>query len=364
MKVHVVRPGDLGDAELDRWRALQRAAPTAANPLLAPEFTLALGRHRDDVRVAVIEDATGVAGFFPYERRPLGVGRPAGMGLTDFQGMVYAPGLDLDARDLLRPCRVQVWRFDRVPADQRPFAAHAARLIPSAYMDLGEGFDAYLAGLRGRSPAFYRTAMYKRRKLARDHGELTFTWAATDHEALRRLMAWKSDQYRRTGRFDRFAQPWITGLVEDLHASGLTVVTTLYAGGRPVAGDVALRLGNTVVGWFPAYDPGFSRYSPGMLHHLRMAEAAAAAGVRHVEMGVIGGKRYKDWLKNGERLVAEGRVARSSLSAGLHWVGSAPAHRVRDLVLANPGLYRRADRVLKTYGRLRTTVAARRTGFG
>jgi CelD/BcsL family acetyltransferase involved in cellulose biosynthesis len=107
-----------------------------------------------------------------------------------------------------------------------------------------------------------------------------------------------------------------------------------------------------MAGWFPAYDMEFAKYSPGMVGHLRMAEAAAEAGVTQIAMG-RGGREYKDWLKNGEFPIAEGRVARASAAAGLHWVKDAPMRRARSAVLAHPALYARADRVLKTYARLR-----------
>ncbi|MCW2861110.1 MAG: hypothetical protein JWP48_2818 [Actinoallomurus sp.] len=39
--------------------------------------------------------------------------------------------------------------------------------------------------------------------------------------------------------------------------------------------------------------------------------------------------------------------------SGLHWVKDAPVRRARSAVLAHPALYARADRVLKTYARMR-----------
>ena len=51
---------------------------------------------------------------------------------------------------------------------------------------------------------------------------------------LRTVIGWKSAQYRRTGRPDCFARPWIVQLVEDLFSirgedfSG--VLSMLYAG--------------------------------------------------------------------------------------------------------------------------------------
>jgi hypothetical protein len=86
-----------------------------------------------------------------------------------------------------------------------------------------------------------------------------------------------------------------------------------------------------------------------------MAEAAADAEITQIAMG-RGGREYKDWLKNGEFAIAEGRVARASAAAGLHWVKEAPVRRARSAVLAHPGLYAHADRVLKTYARLRRTT--------
>jgi CelD/BcsL family acetyltransferase involved in cellulose biosynthesis len=352
MKIEVVHPKELGDAEVRRWRALQASTPTLANPFLSPEFTLAVGRFRAGARVAVLSDESGIAGFFPHERHTLGIGRPIGAGLTDCQGLVAPPGLGLDVRALLRACRLSVWEFDHLLADQAAFAPYHAETRVEPVMDLSAGFAAYAEGARQRAPKTIKTVRYKERKLGREAGEVTYVFSERDPAELRRLMAWKSAQYRRTGRTDRFAESWIVALVEHLHATGTGVLSVLLAGDRPVSAHLGLRSGTVMAGWFPAYDMEFGKYSPGMIGHLRMAEAAADAGVTQIAMG-RGGREYKDWLKNGEFPIAEGRVARASAAAGLHWVKDAPVRRARSAVLAHPGLYARADRVLKTYARLR-----------
>jgi CelD/BcsL family acetyltransferase involved in cellulose biosynthesis len=357
MKSEVIRPADLGAAEIHRWRSLQSATPVLANPFLSPEFTLAVSRVRPQARVAVLSDGTGIAGFFPYERHALGIGRPIGAGLTDCQGLIAPSGLRIDVRALLRACRLSVWEFDHLLAEQATFAAYHAETRVEPVMDLSEGFETYAEGARQRSPKTIKTVRYKERKLGREAGEVTYTFSETDPEELRRLMAWKSAQYRRTGRTDRFAEPWIVTLVEHLHETGVGVLSVLRAGGRPISCHLGLRTGAVMAGWFPAYDMEFAKYSPGMIGHLRMAEAAAAAGITQIAMG-RGGREYKDWLKNGEFPIAEGRVARASAAAGLHWVKDAPVRRARSAVLAHPRLYARADRILKTYARLRRGAAA------
>jgi len=119
-------------------------------------------------------------------------------------------------------------------------------------IDLADGFDAYYAKLRVKSPRFCRELARRTRKLAREAGELRIVADSRDTDVLRALMAWKSDQYRRTSHVDRFEQPWLAGLLDTLldtrsaHAGGL--LSVLYAGDQPVAAQFGLRTGNLLVG--------------------------------------------------------------------------------------------------------------------
>ncbi|GII03974.1 GNAT family N-acetyltransferase [Planobispora takensis] len=359
MNISIVRPGDLGETEISRWRDLQGADASLDNPFLSVEFALAMGRLRDYVRVAVVEDGDKIVGFFPYERHNFGIGKPLGGFLTTCHGLISVPDLKVDLRALLRACKLSVFDFDHMVAGQPTFEAHQTDVRPAPIMDLSVGFDAYIEQVRANSPKNYKTVRYKERKLGREQGELRFEWDSADGGALRQLMQWKSDQYRRTGRVDRFAQPWIVQLLDEMHAERSStfsgVLTMVYAGDTPVAGHFGLRTADTLVGWFPAYDTEFARYSPGIVHHLLMAEHAANAGLRQVDMGK-GGREYKGWLKTGDLFVAEGRVSRPSPTAAVHWMGRAPVNKARTIVTDRPELYRLADRVLKGFGRMRTSV--------
>ncbi|MEV0144600.1 MULTISPECIES: GNAT family N-acetyltransferase [unclassified Nonomuraea] len=359
MKITVVRPGELGDSERARWRELQKADPSLDNPFLSVEFAVAMDRLRDYVRVAVLDDGTGIVGFFPYERHSFGIGKPLGGFLTTCHGLISVPGLKVDVRALLRACKLTVYDFDHLVAGQPTFAAYESDVRPAPVMDFTEGFDTWLEQVKTNSPKNLKTVRYKERKLGREQGELRFEYASADPEVLRVLLGWKSDQYRRTGRVDRFAQPWIVELIDLMHAERSAdfsgVLTMLYSGETPVAGHFGLRTATTLVGWFPAYDTEFARYSPGIVHHLRMAEAAAEAGLLMVDMGK-GGKEYKDWLKSGELYVSEGRVSRPSAAAAVHWMGRTPFNKARTIVMDRPSLYRAADRVLKGFGRVRSSI--------
>ncbi|MBB5773830.1 CelD/BcsL family acetyltransferase involved in cellulose biosynthesis [Nonomuraea jabiensis] len=320
---------------------------------------MAMDRLRDYVRVAVISDGSGIVGFFPYERHSFGIGKPLGGFLTTCHGLIAGPDLKLDAKALLRACKLSVFDFDHLVAGQPTFAPYEQDVRPAPVMDFTAGYDAWIEQVKTNSPKNLKTVRYKERKLGREQGELRFEWASADPEVLRTLLAWKSDQYRRTGRVDRFAQPWIVELTDMMHAEKSSdfagVLTMLYAGDVPVAGHFGLRTATTLVGWFPAYDTEFGRYSPGIVHHLQMAEAAANDGLHMVDMGK-GGKEYKDWLKSGVLYVAEGRISRPSAAAAVHWMGRTPFNKARTIVMDRPSLYRAADRVLKGFGRVRTSM--------
>ncbi|GHF40684.1 cellulose biosynthesis protein CelD [Streptomyces mashuensis] len=361
MDISVYRPGELTAADRAAWSALQERAvadgsPQLANPFLAPEFTLAVGRCRRGTRIAVVREDGEPVAFFPHQRTALGVGRAIGMGVSDAQGLVHRPGFQWDARELLQACGLSLWEFDHLVEGQKPFEAAASSAYPSPVIDVDQGFDQYLAALRAQSPKFTRTTLAKERRLARDAGEVRYVHDERDPAVLRTLTSWKSAQYRRTGRADRFARPWIAHLVEQLFhtrtadCSGL--LSVLYAGGRPVAAHFGLRSRTVLACWFPAYDPRFAKYSPGLVLHLRMAGGAAADGMAYLDLG-RGEKEYKDSLKTRELSVFEGWVTRNSPVALGHRARRAPVRALRNAVLSRPELFEPADRLLKQVGRLR-----------
>lgn len=354
VRVSVIRPHDLGPAEIAAWQSMQRVTPSLANPFLSPEFAMAVGPFRPGARVAVLTEGQSVVGFFPFEIRRLGAGGPICGWLTPCQGLIHAPGAEWDPRELLRGCRLSAWRFDNLIADQLPFKPYHEATVPAAVIDLSEGFAAYHAKLRLKSSHFCRELDRRSRKLEREVGELRLEADSRDASVLRTLMAWKSDQYRQTSHVDRFGHPWLTGLLDALlatrgdHARGL--LSVLYAGGQPVAAQFGLRTSSLLVGWFTAYDTRLGRYSPGLLHHMRLAEEVAAAGITAIDMGAGAKNYYKETLKSGDIPVAQGFVAIRSVLGAAHHVRGALTWSARRALHQSPGLHRAADQILRHSG--------------
>jgi CelD/BcsL family acetyltransferase involved in cellulose biosynthesis len=316
VRISVVAPSELGPAELAAWRAMQEADLRLASPFLAPEFTLAVARHRPGARVAVLEDDGRIVGFFPHHESRRVIGRPIGQEISDCQGLVHAPGLTVDARRLLQGSRLLLFEYDSLSADQAAFAPHHAVVEPSPVIDLRAGWPAYLEDRR-RTGDLVRQAERKQRRMTRELGEERFELDDRDPDAAAAVRRWKSAQYERTDAWDRFEVPWIAGAVDDLLESAApgcrAVVSTLRAGDRLLAAHLGLRSERVLAWWFPAYDVEQARHSAGVLLALRLAEAAAADGVAIVDLG-RGVTTYKERLRNAELRVATGRVALGGLA--------------------------------------------------
>jgi CelD/BcsL family acetyltransferase involved in cellulose biosynthesis len=359
VEVTVVRPDELGTDEVAAWHALQDQGSELRNPFLSPEFALAAGQLVPSARVAVIEEAGRPAGFFAFEVGRLGSARPVGAWLSDCQGLVHAPEFQPDPGELLRGCGISAWQFDHLVSWQQPFAKYQIATARSPVIDLAEGSDVYYARLKAESPQRNDLGR-KTRKIERELGPLRFLIDSSDPQDLRTLMGWKSDQYRRTGRNDRFDEPWIVEMIsrlfdhrpaaEEGQAGFRGLLSMLYAGDQPVAGHFGLAYGGVLAHWFPAYDSRYSKYSPGLMQLLEMTRQAPGLGISSIDLGK-GTARYKENMKSYDLTVAEGTaIGRPVLGSAIRF-RHAPARWAAREVRNNQRVFGAADRLLKRYGR-------------
>lgn len=211
MRVHTIRPAELGKGEIELWHQIQQTSPWSGNPFLSPEFSIAVGRFRPDSRVGVLMDGQRIAGFFPFEQRGLGVGVPLSGWLSGCQGVVHLPDAPWDAVGLVKGCGLAAWKFDNLIPDQKPFERYLSGTAQAPIIDVSGGFESYYAKVHAKAHQFCRELERKSRKLSREVGEVHMVVDTADPKPLSQLMAWKSDQYRRSNRFDRFNQPWMQG---------------------------------------------------------------------------------------------------------------------------------------------------------
>ncbi len=358
MRVDCVQPLELGHDELTRWRQLQARNPDLDSPFLHPAFAQTVAEHRPGTRIGVVHADGGIAAFFPHQRRHGRAGAPLAAGLSDAQGLICPAETGLRLAPIIAGCGLRLWTFDHLIAAQRPLLSggpcHTAAET-SPVIDLTAGVAAWERQVRTRG-SLVQTTDRKRRKLAREAGEVELVLESHDHAALDQVLAWKSAQYRRTGRRDRFAVLAHRRLVHDLldrQADDFAgVLTLLFSAGRLVAGHFGLRTRTTLAWWFPAYDTELSHYSPGMTLLLELTRAAETTGMVRIDLG-RGDEPYKESLSNAQVPLLHGHVATTATASVLHRARRWPARTAMRFVLERPALRRTARRALNRVGETR-----------
>jgi len=336
LTVRLVRPRQLTVAERELWWQLQAAEPEIDGPFFCLEFIEAVAATRGTTEVAVIERDGQTVGFFPFQRSHGNVGRPVLSRLSEFQGLVAGRDLAIDAMELLRQCGLVAWHFDHLVAAQACFKPYHWNPVPSPYMDLSSGYDAYQAGRREAGSQLLINVARKSRKIERELGPLRFEYQSRDPAVFQTLVEWKSQQHERTQRFRVLDTPWLIDFLEALWRIETPrfagVLSALYAGDTLTAVHFGPASATSLHLWFPAFNPEHGRYSPGLILLAEMARTAAGRGLRRLDLGK-GPERYKVEFASGAAILAEGsldtrmlhRWARHSWHRTKQWMRTAPA---------------------------------------
>ncbi len=335
MKVEVIPANRLESRHVVAWNDILRMRPSLDSPFFTPDFAQIVASVRQDVEVALLYDDDRLAGFFPFQRTSMNVATPVGVGFSEFHGVIASPDLRWTATELLRGCGLLAWKYDHVPVSQEPFAKFHQRVGGSPYMDLTQGFEAYCAQRQRCGSSVIRQTARKHRKLQRMVGQVDFELHDCGQHGLDKLIEWKSAQHARTGVVDVFKFRWVTDLLRRVHshqkASFSGVMSVLSAGGQPIAVHLGMRTGTVAHVWYPAFNPDFGEYSPGMILFLELARALAEDGVRRIDLGPTP-QRYKQSLRSGDIPVAIGTADRYLLAHMGRQVWQAGRRRIRDSI--------------------------------
>ena len=345
VKIELV-PGNRINGELvKRWDVLLNSDPRFDSPYFQPEFTQLVSEVRDDVEVAFVEDGGDVVAIFPFQRGAFGFGLPVGGLVSDFHGLICAKEFDFDARELISKCGLWAWQFDHLMATSEMFVPFHNQLRNSFYVDLSQGFDAYIRELRWKSRTRVTNLERKKRKIEHDIGPLRFELQADQSSAFEHLLQWKSRQYVDTGVVDVFRYEWVTSLLQKIIGSRGSkfsgTFSTLHAGEKLIAVHAGMRSQHVAHYWFPSFNRDLASYSPGMILLLELARALEGSGVGRLDLGA-GSERFKALFGTGSLLLAAGTVDRYVMAQMIRSNLSRCRHGIRRLGLGKilPGLTR------------------------
>lgn len=299
LQCETITPDRLTHQDRAAWIALAQATGLAS-PLLHPDFALAVARVRDDVRIALYRDDAGLAGVFAHHRRPGGYARPVGAAFSDLHAILTRPDLGAAPAELLRMAGISRARFFAAFACAAPAADAMAPAGQSHAAVLRTTAQALVEELRADHPKRFKDLRRRMRRLEDDHGAVRLE-ASQDIADLKRLMAWKSQQYHSTGKHDVLAPKWAAHLMRVLFEGQGGEVTgrllTFKAGDRVIAAEFGPQWGGTFHPWLAAYDSDMASHSPGHLLVCKLIETMPELGLTRYEMGA-GHEDYKKYFTN------------------------------------------------------------------
>lgn len=325
LKAETYHPVDLPESDVVAWRALCASRTDFANPLLGPDFALAVGAVRDDARVTVWRWPERVAGFLAHHRRPGGLARPIGAPLSDYHALVAAPGLD--AEQALTVAGLAAYRFTGLIDPNHAFGASAVAEHEAYQITLNGSAETYLEALRVESPKRFKNYRRLDHKMDRELGAISVRAPDRDPAAFDQLIAWKRAQLARTGAHDFLRPAWTRALMASLFGrdsgefQGLMI--NLYAGERLVAGHFGIRLGGVYHPWIASTDPELGAWSPGQVFLQRAIAVMPELGLTTYDLGP-GHDHYKRPYALDTRVISEG-AAVSAGSRGLMALASEQA---------------------------------------
>jgi CelD/BcsL family acetyltransferase involved in cellulose biosynthesis len=248
-----------------------------------------------------------------------------------------------------------------LPADSRLAAAarpQRLRLIPRVEAPVLELADGWEATYAQRTSAKKRSLHRRRRRQLGELGRLEVTDARETAELLDALEeAFRLHALRFAARPDRSGFATAAGMrfhrdaLAAVAALGVARITTLRLDGRAIAFHYWFHLCKRMYVYRLAFDPGYARFSPGLVNTLDAIQAAADEGVTRIEF-LGSGERYKleladhlEPLHQGLGLAASARgnaaaaaraagiraflrVKRSETARRLYVEGLAPVRRV------------------------------------
>jgi CelD/BcsL family acetyltransferase involved in cellulose biosynthesis len=313
LDISVIRPSELTDIAVERWAALQAADPALDTPFLSPHWARAVETaqgEKSGLRVAVIGEGDG----FLAVRKTAFSAMPCGAPMNDYQGVVAAPGVPVDAVKLVQALGVGRLDFSHMLQEQAAFAPFSRGKSFSWVIDVADGYCVYETARRAETSAL-KDIDKKRRKVERELGPVRFTAWSQSCADLDQLLAWKRGQWQATGQTDLFDTPWTLNLVRGLFESRGPefggVLFTLHIGERLAAAQLDLRGNRTIHSWIIAHDAEFERYSPGLILFQDILRWMDDTPYASLDLGA-GDYRFKRELSNAQRFVSHGFVGVAS----------------------------------------------------
>jgi CelD/BcsL family acetyltransferase involved in cellulose biosynthesis len=308
----VIRPSELGADDKQGWYELCAGHVSYGTPLLQPCFSDITAQNRGDVRLALYRRDGRLVGVFAYHLRPNRFARPVGVPFSDFAGPVLARDSGLTPGLILQLAGLRSYKFSGVSDPWGVFSQLGLQPDDAYQIDLtGTEPAAYLEACRSAHPKRFKNFRRQISQVERRGIKLDLTGGPPSEEDFRLLTAWKSAQFRRTGRVDLVEKPLTSKL---LHAANAYVsdevrgyMVRLTGNGELLAGHFGLRSQTRFHPWLAAFRTDFAPMSPGSMILYKIIQEMPKLGLQVYELAG-GHDYYKKYFARSQQATLSGTI--------------------------------------------------------
>lgn len=330
----------LPDRVKEAWHRLRSSNPALYSPYFHLDYTLTIAELRDDVQIAVLEDADEIVAILPFQG--VKFARPVGAPMTDYHGLICGPNYTYSLLDVLQDTPVGAYHFsalvDALEKDVNEIQRGAVMAFP-------EGQETWRQAQNSSFTRHQKDTRRRIRRASQEVGEPRFVPHSKSKEEFETLIAWKIQQYAESSYYNILGAGWTLQLLEKLWSkppsSDLSVhMHSLYFGDTLVAVDTGLVDANTYHSWIVAYSSDYGKYSPGtqLLNHI--ITASDEFGYKRIDLGT-GLAGYKKYYATENVRTSAGFVAVSGPAARLSKIYDATERFGQKRLSDAPGKLRR-----------------------
>ena len=338
MRIETVPFASLSPGLIELWRDWVTKDARFHSPFLHPAFSQAVDFSSHDVNVAVAYNDGKPTAFLPFQSSRKHSAQPVGGFLSDRHGWISKPGTNVNVSKLIELTDINSFQFHMLPLEEIPELRCIALRRTVVHADLSGGFRAYVDRRKQLGSNVVSKLAQKERKLANEVGPLRLVEGFCE-EAFESLLHWKKEACENRNVQNILGRPAARDTLHNLTKMNAPDFRCHFT--RLMAGDclVAVHLGmichNRMAAWFPAFNPDYAKYSPGLLVLLQILRHCEQWGIQRVDFG-NGELAFKDRFKTGETVVLEGIVDQSLFNVFFHfcwlrgrdWAKSSTFHPV------------------------------------
>jgi len=297
---------------LNSWHELQASNPKLYSPYFHPDYTKAVSRLRNDIKIAVLERDNVVIAILPFQgHRHV---QPVGAPMTDYHGVICRPGFEYSIKDILKPHHIGVYSFDALISEK---SIKTAKTAKSAVIEFPNGSNAWLSAQGSAFTKHQKETRRRLRKASSEIGTPRFIPLSQNLDEFDKLIEWKTTQYANNKLYNVLGVEWTLNLLKSLLKTSETLrldMHALYFGDALAAVDTGLSDGTTYHRWIVSYSPKFHTYAPGtqILNHI--ISASDALGYKRIDHGV-GTESFKKYYATEDVFSYVGYTNISALSA-------------------------------------------------